>query len=279
MFSPRLVFPLLLGIAASALAADHASGTYTVNGKTVTLDHVYAVPRENPFDKTKTDTLVILTDRALTADALRDDFGLMEIKGLNAVAVQITGDKEIVSGMLYSGAFSKMSNISATGMHKLTTTVFTPSHIAGSLSADPSDFFDEHYAYKADFDVTVAAPAALVVPPPKGTPLAAGGGEPGKAYDAYRKVLASGDLAALRKAVSAERAKAMDDPDFLKMLPMIQAMEPKNVKITSGAVDGDHATLLVTARDEHETSTGTVTMVREHGVWRVADESWKGSMN
>jgi hypothetical protein len=279
MFSPRLVLPLLLGIAASAFAADHASGTFTVNGKTVKLDHVYAVPRENPFDKTKTDTVVILADRALDAAVLRDDFGLMEVKGVSAIQVQITGEKEIVSGMLYSDAFAKMSNISATGMHKLTTTAFTPSHIAGSLSAEPGEFFDNHYAYNADFDVSVTAPAALVEPPPKGTPLAAGGGEPGKAYDTYRKVLASGDVAALRKAVSAERSKAMDDPDFVKMLPLIREMEPKNVKITGGAVDGERATLLVTAADEHETSTGTVTMVRERGAWKVADENWKGKMH
>jgi hypothetical protein len=278
MSSPRLVLLVLLGIAASASAADRASGTFTVNNKSVKLDHVYAVPRENPFDKKKTDTVVVLTDRALDPAVLRDDFGLVRIKDLSAIEVQITGEKEVVSAMLFSSAFEKMNNISATGMHELTTTVFTPSRIAGTISAKPSEFFDNHFAYKADFDVSVLSAAALAEPPPKGTPLGAGGGEPGKAYDAFRKVLASGDVAALRKAVSAERAKAMDDPDFLKMLPLLREMEPKNVKITGGAVDGERATLLVTAKDEHETSTGTVVLVRERGAWKIADESWKGKM-
>ena len=51
-------------------------------------------------------------------------------------------------------------------------------------------------------------------------------------------------------------------------------MQPKNVKITAGSVDGDTATLLAVAKDEHETSTGTITLVREAGMWKVSKEDW-----
>ena len=99
---------------------------------------------------------------------------------------------------------------------------------------------------------------------------AADGGEPRKAYDHYRSVLASGDLAKLRGVVSSDRAQALDDPDFKKMLPLIQEMEPKSVKYVNGTVDGDKATLNVTAKNGKESSTGTVTMVKQGGKWRLS---------
>ena len=85
-------------------------------------------------------------------------------------------------------------------------------------------------------------------------------------------MLAAGDLKALRKALAADRAKSLDDPDFKEMFPVIQAMQAKNIKVTGGAVDGDTATLLATGKDGDATSHGTITMVREGGAWKVSKE-------
>jgi hypothetical protein len=71
-----------------------------------------------------------------------------------------------------------------------------------------------------------------------------------------------------------DMAKQTEDPDFKKMLGVIQAMQPKKVKIKSGSVDGDTATLLVDSLDEKNTS-GTVTLQREGGQWKLAKEDWK----
>ena len=130
------------------------------------------------------------------------------------------------------------------------------------------------------YDVKFDAPfsAAPKEPGPealKGTQLPPGGGDPGKAYIAFTKVLAAGDLKALRKALAADRAKSLDDPDFKEMFPLIQAMQAKNIKVTGGAVDGDTATLMATGKDGEATSHGTIAMVREGGAWKVSKESWK----
>ena len=113
--------------------------------------------------------------------------------------------------------------------------------IEGKLSIPkPDDFAGSTYQYEATFKAAIepAAKAAAAgssgQTAVKGTPLPAGGGAPGKAYMDYLKVLASGDQARLRAVISADRAKSMDDPDFKKMLPMIQAMAPKNVHLTGG---------------------------------------------
>src|SRR5438046_1262628 len=113
-----------------------------------------------------------------------------------------------------------------------------------------------------------AAPKETGTEALKGTQLPAGGGDPGKAYMAYTKVLAAGDLKALRKALTADRAKSLDDPDFKAMFPMIQAMQAKDIKVTGGAVDGDTATLMATGKDGDATSHGTIAMVREGGAWK-----------
>jgi hypothetical protein len=107
--------------------------------------------------------------------------------------------------------------------------------------------------------------------------LGAGGGDPGKAYLAYTRILAGGNTAAVKKAVSTDRAKQMDVPDFKEMFPLLQAMEPKKIKVTGGAVNGDKATLAVTGDSEGTPAKGTIEMVREGGVWKVGKESWKSS--
>jgi hypothetical protein len=112
----------------------------------------------------------------------------------------------------------------------------------------------------------------------KPTALPADGGEPGKAYLAYTKAFAAGDIPALKKMVSAERAKKLDDPQMKEMLPMMQALEPKDIKILGGTMTSKEATLNVEGKAEGAASkqTGEVHMVLEDKTWKVEKESWKG---
>jgi len=264
-------------IAAVAGDAPKVSGSITANGKTTALKYAYAMPKEDPFDKKKQATYVLVTDQAVPVAALADEFEFMSWRdkaNLHGFSVLIDGDKSVVSGNLYDPAL-KHNGFSGTGMQKVELTALTPQRIAGTVSIPkPGEFFGDTYQYTATFDLPVAAVKAPVEQL-KGTPLPAGGGEPAKAYAAFSKAVAAGDLKGIRKGASAERAKQMDDPEFKQMLPMIQAMQPKNVKITGGAIDGDTATLQATAKDGKETSTGTISMIREGGAWKVEKESWK----
>jgi hypothetical protein len=114
----------------------------------------------------------------------------------------------------------------------------------------------------------------------KPTTLPADGGEPGKAYMAYTKVLAAGDIENLKKAVTTVRAKELDDPQMKEMLPMIQALQPKELKILGGTMTSKDATLNVEGKGEGDTKqTGTIHMVLENKVWKVEKESWKSATN
>jgi hypothetical protein len=115
----------------------------------------------------------------------------------------------------------------------------------------------------------------------KPTTLPADGGEPGKAYMAYSKAFATGDIPALKKMVSAERAKQLDDPQMKEMLPMMQALQPKDIKILGGTMTSKDATLKAEGKAEgaEQKQTGEIHMILEDKIWKVEKESWKGSMN
>ena len=51
-------------------------------------------------------------------------------------------------------------------------------------------------------------------------------------------------------------------------------MQPKGVKVTGGAMNGNSATLLATGKDESQVSNGTITMVKEGGAWKLSKENW-----
>jgi hypothetical protein len=270
------VFVLLALFVSLPLAAGSAKGSFTANGKKVTLSYAYATTIKNPFDKKKTDVLVVVTDKDIPSGAQFDEFAMMSLvdKGITGFTVEIDADKRVNSGTLFSPAFKKMHQFSSVGKQELNLTAFTKDHIAGTITMPASDFFDEKYEFKATVDLPVQAKPAEKPVTLKGTPLPADGGEPGKAWMAYRKAISAGDIGAIRKSVVKDMAKQTEDPDFKKMLGVIQAMQPKKVKIKSGSVDGDTATLLVDSLDEKNTS-GTVTLQREGGQWKLAKEDWK----
>lgn len=271
---------LLLALTFPVLGST-VTGSLTANGKTVALNHAYAQTRKSPFDKKKNVLELIVTDQELSPAAASDDIELMQAQDkqhLSGFTATFDESKQIISATVFSPAFKKMKQFSATGMQKAELTAMTPTRLAGSVSmAKPDDFFDERYQYNATFDLPVGKPAGPTPPPAlKGTALPAGGGEPGKAYAAYLKNLAAGDMKAFLGGVTAARAKqASSDPDFKKLFPLLQAMQATGVKVTSGAIDGNNATLLVTGKDGDNVSRGTVTMVRESGAWKVEKEEWK----
>ena len=268
----------LLATPAFAVAPGTADGTMTVNGKSVKLKYAMARTQKNPFHADKRDIVVLLSDKPIPAEKFKDEFGMMDVSGtFTGVQVEIDPDKEINSGMIYSPELKKYNgSFSSTGMHNLEATKFEPSEVAGKLYMKKQDeFFGNTYQYSATFDATVSAPVKKTAAALPGKPLPAGGGEPGKVYLAYAKVLAAQNAKEMRKMVCADTAKEMDTPDFKKMLSIVAEMHATDIKITGGAVDGNNATLLATGKEGGQLSNGTITMASEGGAWKVCREQWK----
>ena len=117
--------------------------------------------------------------------------------------------------------------------------------------------------------------------PEKPTTLPVDGGEPGKAYMEYCKAMKDGKMDALKKLVTSDRAKQMDDPEFAKMFPMIQSMMAKDIKVTGGTMTSKEANLTAEGKDSMAggAAKGEIHMVLEDKQWKVEKDSWKSNMN
>jgi hypothetical protein len=111
----------------------------------------------------------------------------------------------------------------------------------------------------------------------KPTQLPADGGAPGKAYLEYVKAMQDAKMDVLKKLVSADRAKQMDDPEFAKMFPMIQAMMAKDIKVTGGTMTSKEANLTAVGKGglSDGEAKGEIHLVLEDKQWKVEKDSWK----
>jgi len=90
---------LSLALTLSA-AAQTATGSFTANGKKTALSHVTAI-------RTKDGNVrVVVSDKAITAAQLADDFAMHDMKDLTGVSVEITPEGQIPTGTFYSPLFT-----------------------------------------------------------------------------------------------------------------------------------------------------------------------------
>lgn len=143
---------------------------------------------------------------------------------------------------------------------------------------------DDKLKCDLQFDVAIAGKGPPPpVPKPWGMALPAGGGEPGKVYLAMHRATLASDVDAMLKLATKEKAdkmrEARKDPEFPKMLEMIKAFEPAQVRIVSGRVDATRAELQIDGKESDGAAmTGVVKLVMEAGSWRVENISTKSKM-
>lgn len=135
---------------------------------------------------------------------------------------------------------------------------------------------DDGFTCDATFSVAKLGDPADA-PPPPGTPLPRGGGEPGQAYLALNQALRAGDVEALRGLMApaqvAEMEAARKTPEFDAQLAMMKTMAPTDVVITGGRIDGDRAWVEFTAVEFGNPRVGTADMRQVDGRWTIEKES------
>ena len=149
--------------------ADPASGTLTVNGKTVPVAYAYARQVPGFFDKSTMDTQVIVSDVPLDAKALGDDFvrgDLADAGKLHAFEIVIDASGTPVSTIWRHNGFKgpQPSGLSTADVFHLrqgfggqvTKTELDDKVVAGSYrSAEPAEFFGNTYAFDVTFRAVV----------------------------------------------------------------------------------------------------------------------------
>ena len=261
----------LLCAAFATTAADRGSGHFRKGETRIDLKHVIAVANDED-DGAR--TFVYLSDIPLDARKIAAAFQASsaaeaQLGDGSAGYVRICIDGEGGECGLYFSHNKPNASFNSAGYGAFKLEPAAAGRIAGRwVLADPGDFFGETYDFDLVFDVAVT--------PPPGTPLAADGGEPGKAYRAWTAAVAKGDLPVLRALVGGDyngwRLNSEDQGNVKEALKDLRDGTPLQARILRGRIDGDSAVLWVEGKDRDDIlRRGRVQMQRVEGVWRYVE--------
>lgn len=265
----------LLLVAMSATAGG--SGTLYQDGNPTALTSAYAFRGPDPFDDKAQITTVVFSDKPIDAVAINaeSDRGAAlgdQLRAKQATRVELNLQDDGTLQNVNISAPGSSGSQSGSGWYTLKLVHNDAHRVEGSFhSNDEADKKNgRYYALAFALDLPPA--------PSPGAPLPADGGAPGKAYRAYLAAMDKGDIDALLKTMSHERAAQIaehrNEPDFKAMFAFIQAERLRNPKLGKGSVKGNRATLEVSGKDgEGNASAGTVTLLNEEGAWKLDKEA------
>jgi len=267
-----------------ALQLGHASGTLVFNKKTTALTNAYAfwAKEEAEGKGVKRNVVVLLTNMPLPQEAITEWSELSQLADagkLQAVELTITPDKQVVAGQFWH----KDKSFSATGMHVFEPTTFNGKVVAGKLSIpSEGEFFGTTYQYTATFATRVIQPQKPMTKSSPSETTAAEQSDQGRLYRVYEKALRDGDMTALKKCMTKDRAQELEeaqkDPQMKDMIELIRMTQPQKITLLKLQETADKAELFTTGKGEGGgVQTGTVSFVKEDGAWRILQESWKGT--
>ena len=101
-----------------------------------------------------------------------------------------------------------------------------------------------------------------------------------KAYQGLLKAVAAGDYVAYKKCMTKAANEGIEKQtkemnlDPKKVMGMLQAMTPTDIKYTGVKVDGKKAVLDATGKVGGEANWGTINLEEEDGQWKIGQQSW-----
>lgn len=262
-----------------------ASGTLSLNGKKIELKYAYALAQPNAFDEKKLDTAVLLTDQPIPESELKEIQGLEFIahKKENFAFFKINDQgksiHEMVKHPLLKGTRLVMSGFTRA---QWVSQTLSKELIEGAFKTEgPQDFS----GYQYEINVRFSAPIQMAKLPESlpdektGKALPPDGGDPAKAYFAYRKAVEKKDVAAIRKLFQPPPGVQFTDAAIKENLELMESMSPKNAKFTKGYANsvGDRAVLYLSGTENKEKLYGTIVMVKKGNAWMVAEEDWSNT--
>jgi len=284
----------------------NASGTVSVNGKATALHHAYA-----RHDESLEGTLVLITDRAIDAAMLAEESAgfssgatpsLLDLtkKGeVSGVELLVKDSNQVEMAEVYNKAFDTPAPFS--GRHFW----YEPYRLSAgwvggrSRTRGPQTSFKRVWEYDVTFLTTVGqkgfeiATAAALDAQHKASDarekqrvVAPGAGDEGAMYLAFRRnVDAKNGTALLEQMTASMKSAIVDqmhasaplDDSTAESWAFMDGMPPGKVEVVGGVRDPDGTTLeLMKTKTADGTKTfGTAKLVKEKGVWKIADETWR----
>jgi hypothetical protein len=267
-------------LAASGEVPGTAEGSFSIDGKAVTLSHAYAMSQPDKFDEKKTNTAILLSEKPLSAgalDKLTDLENAQRGDRRNSVLFVLDETGSAVREVIRHESLGDVSlQRSGTTLAEVSAAAGPEGRVQGSAKTkEPEDFLDHKYQIDVGFDAPVHA--AMKEPPlpdaKTGEKLPPGGGDPGREYLAFHEAVQKKDLEAVRKWKPADMPDVSDE-ELKQGLELMAAMSPAEIKVDDGYVAGDSAVLYVSGTVEGEKQYGTVRMARSEGAWRLTKQKW-----
>ena len=265
--------------------AGTASGKISLNGVKLELNCAYALAQPNSFEETKSDIAVLLTEKPVSEGNLKDVAGLEYVaqKNHNYVFFKINDQgrpiHEVIEHPVLENTRLMMSGFA---WAKFDPNVFSHERIAGSFKTDgETDFGGYKYEVSVIFNAQVQQ-AKLPEPLPDdktGKALPPDGGDPAKAYLAYRSAIEIKDIAAIRKLFQMPEGVELSDDDMKEGLEFMASAAPKDLKVTKGYINsaGDMAAVYFSGSEDGEKLYGTIGAARKDDVWMVTEENWSNT--
>jgi len=101
-----------------------------------------------------------------------------------------------------------------------------------------------------------------------------------RAYQGLLKAVAAGDYVAYKKCMTKAANEGIEKQtkemnlDPKKVMGMLQAMTPTDIKYTAVKVEGKKAVLDATGKVGGEANWGTINLEEEDGQWKIGQQSW-----
>lgn len=274
----------------SANAHAGISGQCTYEDTALIFVDAYAGLAPDPFEEKQTVPTLWFTTKPMEHHALAsakpdeiDDAIMDQVFENDSAKLELRFDTEgkLIEGLQFYVPPGNNRSLSSNEVGKLQLKLPMVNRASGRFVLDD----DDKMKCDLQFDIPMAGKGPPPpAPKPWGVALPAGGGEPGKVYLAMHRATLSGDVEAMLKLAKKEKADQMraarNDPEFPKMLEMIKAFEPAQVRIVSGRVDATRAELQIDGKESDGAAMdGMVKLVKEDGAWRIENVSTRSKIS
>jgi hypothetical protein len=264
----------MLALGSTALTAGTAEGFIQIGTVRKELHFAKAAHVKDRFDPTRQVLHVVLSDTPIPSKALFDGGRLFALTSRTDIqVVEFDFSENAVKWFFSSKGMPGSRSMNASPNPFPFEVKGTAMH--GKIESKSEAMSDDFPAVEISVTYSAEIEKPVVEPPPTPAETAAAQRSPAaKAYLDRLDAVQKGDKARLEAASSPEELERMKGVDFTQVLPMLQSMMPKNVKVLKAVDTATESALWLSGIMDGKPQKGEVELHLVNGRWLVTLEVW-----
>jgi hypothetical protein len=264
-------------LASVSLMGESAEGYIKIGSVRKELRYASAARVPDRFDHSKQVLHLVLSDGPVPVNAVFDGLRLFSITSRAGIqAVEFDFSEKVDDVHWFFSAVGEMGTMSMSQSPNPFPYKITGDVMKGKIEATSKPEGD-----RSGYEISVAYSAVIEKPvvevPPTAADAAAAKDHPAaKAYLERLDAVMKGDKARLLAAMPPEARAEIEAADFKQLLPALQQMQPKNLKILRAREQDGVVTLWLSGIVDGKPQKGDVEMYLENGHWFAREEIWNG---